>query len=64
MNKDKKRTPTHVSCLKVVLGTTILCINMNFFGLQSEMYAAECPDPSNDIIGKKTLPNREFELNW
>ena len=37
---------------------------MNFFGLQSEMFAAECPDPIDDIIGKKNLPNREFELTW
>ena len=37
---------------------------MNFFGLQCEMYAAEFSDPSDDIIGKKTLPNREFELTW
>ncbi|CAH3042735.1 unnamed protein product [Porites lobata] len=28
-----------------------------------EMCAAECSDPNDDIIGKKTMPNREFELS-
>ena len=53
-----KHDPVHVSRLKVIGGNTLF--QYRFFSRQVD-YAAECSDFKDDIIGNKTLRNRDLE---